>query len=200
MSREQEQGVGNILQRLNGKLRNLSIERQSLLGEFQFTTEMVTDFVTWTKMGTLYAGSDRSVEDGRGAHSFVWTSGVRQAAIWGGSATTPGNQREMASQRAEHAGSAAILLVLKLLHEVLLLELDVVLWVDNAEVVRRGGEMGNFAKWNDTLVLDYDLWMLTRAIQTEVSFKYRWEKVDSHVVAKLRADPTRTIKGNKLAW
>lgn len=63
----------------------------------------------------LWAGSDGSVEGGHGAHSFVLTSGMEESPILGGAATTVGNSRDMSSLRIEHAGSAAIVIVILVL-------------------------------------------------------------------------------------
>ena len=55
-------------------------------------------------------------------------------------------------------------------------------------------------KWNDTLVLDHDLWMLTREVQRRLGYAVKWEKVDSHLQEKLKADSKRVVQGNPLAW
>ena len=74
------------------------------------------------------------------------------------------------------------------------------MWIDNAEVVRRGQWTEVVTKWADTLVLDFDLWMLTRSLLERVDFSLEWRKVDSHVEEKLRINPKRKLQGNLLAW
>ena len=44
----------------------------------------------------------------------------------------------MLSQRAEHAGSIAILLLLDIFQKCIQVQPHVLLWIDNAEVIRRG--------------------------------------------------------------
>ena len=59
----------------------------------------------------------------------------------GGAAMTPGNYSEMSSLRCEHAGALAVLLVLYAFQLYLgqdtVQSVDVVIWLDNAEVLRR---------------------------------------------------------------
>ena len=161
---------------------------------------MIADFLIWLDLGILYVGSDGSVENGHGAHSFVVTSGLQRAVIWGGAATTPGNIEEMTSQRAEHAGSAAVFIILHVLQLTIKRSFTVIIWVDNVEVVRRGKRGTTDLAWRETLVLDYDLWNFTSHLQCTVNFNWSWEKVDSHITEKLKDDPTKELQGNPLAW
>ena len=124
-----------MAERANCLLQTLSDKWRSLFGTFHFDDVMVEDFMKWSSQGPIYVGSDGSVIGERGAHSFVWTSGVCETTIWGGAATSPGNPLEMSSQRAEHAGSIAALLAVHILHQVTEVEVVAVIWVDNAEVV-----------------------------------------------------------------
>lgn len=152
------------------------------------------------KDGVIYVGSDGSVKNGVGAHSFAFTSGATKSSVWGGAAPTPGNCEEMSSQRSEHAGSIAALLLLDILFPVLGVTFTVSLWVDNAEVVRRGKANIGALQWKDTIILDYDLWALSASIASVAPYSLTWEKVDSHIDSKLKEDPTRVLQGNKLAW
>ena len=193
--------VGATLEaRANILLSHLKPQWRHLLGSFSFTEGMIADFHRWAEWGIIYGGSDGLEVGGHGAHGFAWTSGERQTAIWGGAATTPGNREEMSSQRAEHAGSIALMLVMHILHQVVNKAFSVTLWVDNDEVVRRGLARDASLQWKDTLVLDYDLWMVSNEVQDLLDYPLRWEHIDSHIEEKLRADPTRTLKGDKLAW
>lgn len=110
------------------------------------------------------------MENRRGAHSFVITSGLDRSPIWGGAATTPGNSVEMAWERPEHAGSIVAMLVVDIFSRIVGHEVEVILWVDNDEVVWRGKIGMSQIKWQDTLVLDYDLWAVSQAIQDQLSY------------------------------
>ena len=92
----------------------------------------------------------------------------------------------MASQRAEHAGAIAAILLIHVLHQVTGAKFSTTLWIDNAEVIRRATEDNKNRLWKKTLVLDYDLWMVTRKIQQIIEYPMKWEKVDSHVKEKLK--------------
>ena len=54
-------------------------------------------------------------------------------------------------------------------------------------------------KWKDTLVLDYDLWMVTREVKGLLQGDLWWKKVDSHVEDKRKEDPQCKLQGNKHA-
>ena len=105
----------------------------------------------------MIAGSDKSVANGVGAHSYVFTSSIKRTTIWGGAATTPRSKEEMASQRAEHAGSIAVLLILHVFQQCYNDHFQVDLWIDNVEVIRRGEGEATMQTWNDSLVLDFDI-------------------------------------------
>ena len=119
--------------------------------------------------------------------------------MWGSVARTPGTTTEMPSQRAEHAGSISIMIILNILRKALKERFCVQLWVDNAEVIRRGQELLP-TYCNDTLVLDYDMWRLSNIVQDSLKYKLTWEKVDSHIEEKIRNNPQFKPKGNKLSW
>ena len=65
---------------------------------------------------------------------------VRRPQSGGGSATTPGGKEEMASQRAEHAGAIAAILLIHIIHQVTGAKFSTTIWIDNAEVIRRATE------------------------------------------------------------
>ena len=186
--------------RLNHALRLIPLETRQLLGdEFQFTRDMVNDFLLWISEGVIYAGSDGSVKEGQGAHSFTFTSGMKKTKMWGSAARTPRTTTEMSSQRAEHAGSISIMVILNILQKALKERFCVQLWVDNAEVIWRGQESLP-TYWNDTLVLDYDMWRLSNVVQGSLKYTLTWEKVDSHIEEKIRNNSQFKPKENKLSW
>ena len=39
---------------------------------------MVNDYLLWISEGVIYAGSDGSVKEGQGAHSFTFTSCMKR--------------------------------------------------------------------------------------------------------------------------
>ena len=185
----------------NTLLKDLPSEWRSLIGEeFKFNSEMMADMIEWVEEGQIYAGSDGSVENGRGAHSFVISSSIKKSTIWGGSATTPGSIEEMASQRSEHAGSIAVLLVLHIFQQCIQRNFNALVWIDNAEVIRRGNMGEITGPWKDTLVLDYDLWAVTNKVISLIEFTFTWEKVDSHIEEKKRKNPKKRLCGNERAW
>ena len=98
---------------------------------------MVKHFREWATHGTIYAGSDRSVMETIGEHGFAFRSGIKQTKIWGGGVRTVGNRKEMIPLRAEPSDSIATIMVLHILQVVTNINLQVELWIDNAEVLRR---------------------------------------------------------------
>ena len=132
------------------------------------------------QLGIIYAGSDGSVKEGKGAHGFGITSGMQQSPIWGGAGNTCGNHAEMASLRAEHAGAIAVIIILDIIQRVIKANFVVQLWVDNAEVIRRMTEENI-----EPLALDYDLYNHTIQWIQKIQFQLTWLKVDSHIETKL---------------
>ena len=132
---------------------------QSLLGNFSPTRSDYEIILNWMAEGNLYAGSDGSVSEGIGTHSFCFTDGKNKSIIIGGSAPTPGNSREITSLRTELAGALCLLLIIHAIQQVSGQDMQsVTLWIDNAEVLRRFQEPDIQQSWNDTMVLDFDLW------------------------------------------
>ena len=121
-------------------------------------------------------------------------------AYGGGAAMTPGNYSEMSSLRCEHAGALAVLLVLYAFQLYLgqdtVQSVDVVIWLDNAEVLRRAQRSRRGKKIKDALVLDYDLWAEMEDLQRRLTFNIHWEKVDSHIHTRTYA-PGVKPKGDK---
>ena len=113
---------------------------------------------------------------------------------------TPGNYSEMSSLRCEHAGALAVLLVLYAFQLYLgqdtVQSVDVVIWLDNAEVLRRAQRSIRGKKIKDALVLDYDLWAEMEDLQRRLTFNIHWEKVDSHIHTRTYA-PGVKPKGDK---
>jgi hypothetical protein len=120
--------------------------------------------------------------------------------MWGRAAMTPGNSSEMSSLRCEHAGAMAILLVLYIfqvyLGEDTVQDMDVSIWLDNAEVLRRAQRSSRCEKTKDVLVLDFDLWAEMEALVGRLKFNIHWEKVDSHIHTRTYA-PGVKPKGDK---
>ena len=59
-------------------------EYGSILGHTNFGEDQVWQIITLLKTGSLYAGSNESVKNGRGSHTYGFTSGVTEGDIWGG--------------------------------------------------------------------------------------------------------------------
>ena len=112
--------------------------------------------------GAASVGSDGSVKDGIGGHTFCISDSSFTQAIWG-HAHTVGSKREMSSLRVEHRGALGILFFLHALsifypHD---LPKTLTVHIDNSEVVRRGKEKVPRLGIKQQLVLDYDLWATT---------------------------------------
>ena len=60
------------------------------------------------KHNKVYAGSDGSLKDGKGGHTFCIIDNTFSRTIWG-YAPTVGSTREMSSLQAEHGGALGIL-------------------------------------------------------------------------------------------
>ena len=102
------------------------------------------EMVAMLKNNSVYAGSDGSVKDGCSAHAYDFTSGISEGGIWGGLAITTGSNQEMSSLRADHGGTVGILLIIYSIqiyvgHDVNTTDYTIKIWLDNAEVLARGG-------------------------------------------------------------
>ena len=160
---------------VNGISNQLPQNQGNLLRYFEFTPDVVQDFTKWVASEIkINDGSDGSKLEGHGAHSFVWTSSVERTVILSRSATTLGNREEMTSQRAEPAGSVVVLIMFHILQQVPEDLFFVVLWVDNVEVLQPGQDNGKKLQWSETLVLDFDLQILTRKVQQTITYPLTW--------------------------
>ena len=73
----------------------------------------------------------------------------------------------MSSLRADHGGALGVLLILYAMHiyyPSLPLPLELTIYIDNSEVVRRGGSKVPTLGIKQQLVLDYDLWATTERL------------------------------------
>ena len=127
------------------------------------------------------AGSDGSVKDGIGGHSFCISDHSFTTAIWG-YAQTVGTAKEMTSLRAEHGGALGILLLLHAMY--IFYQQDfpptLTIYIDNSEVVRRGQTKVPRLGIKQQLVLDYDLWATTEQILNALPGTIKWKWVKGH--------------------
>ena len=88
----------------------------------------------------------------------------------------------MSSLRAEHGGALGILLLIHALyiHFETALPAEVTIFIDNAEVIRRGTHTVPRLGTKQQLVLDYDLWATTERLQAAIMCNIRWEWVKCH--------------------
>ena len=138
--------------------------------------------MTAISSGNSSAGSDGSVKDAIGGHSFCITDKAFLTKIWG-HARTIGIKKEMTSLRTEHGGAIAILLLLQALHihfPHLPLPPSLDIWIDNSEVVRRGQKHLPKLGIKQQLVLDYDMWATTHRLLQALSCKIQWKWVKGH--------------------
>ena len=87
----------------------------SLLGHYPVTDMAGRIIMTHLGLNTASAGSDGSVKDGIGGHSFCIATHTFSHHIWG-QACTVGHTKDMSSLRAEHAGALGVLLLLYGMH------------------------------------------------------------------------------------
>ena len=87
----------------------------SLLGKLHITDKVGGQIMAGIRQKVASAGSDGSVKDGIGGHSFCISDHSFTTAIWG-YAQTVGTAKEMTSLRAEHGGALGILLLLHAMH------------------------------------------------------------------------------------
>ena len=91
----------------------------------------------------------------------------------------------MSSLWCEHAGALAILLVLFAfqlhLGQENVQSMEIVIWLDNAEVLRRALRSRRGGKIKDTLVLDYNFWAGMEELQRRLAFNIHWENFESHI-------------------
>ena len=55
------------------------------------------------------------------------------------------------------------------------------IWIDDADVLERGGSKMCGKSIKERMVLDYDLWMMMKSPQNNIKFKLTWQKVDSYI-------------------
>ena len=60
-------------------------------------------------------------------------------------------------------------------------EYTVTIWMNNAEVLSRGGNMRTGTSLKEYTVLGYDLWMVMVELQNQIQFNLIWEKEYSHI-------------------
>ena len=157
----------------------------SIIGTTTFGEDQVREIISLFKSGKLCTGSNGSEKCGRGSHVCGFSNAHKEREIWGGYALAPGSKIEMLSLRAEHSGAISILLILyadqmcmggRYDHS----QYHLVIWMDNAEVLTRGGMKYYGESVKSRLVLDYDMWTVMTMLQEKNKFKLQWEKVDAH--------------------
>ena len=134
-------------------------ELLSLLGHCPVTDMEGHTIMTHLGLNTASAGSDGSVKDGIGGHSFCIATHTFSHHIWG-QACTVGHTKDMSSLRTEHAGALGVLLLLYGMHVFspdLPMPHELIIYIDNSEVVRRGGCPLPSLGVKQQLVLDFDL-------------------------------------------
>ena len=115
-------------------------ELLSLLGHCPVTDNEGYIIMTQLGLNNASAGSDGSVKDGIGGHSFCIATNTFSHHIWG-QARSVGHTEDMSSLRTEHAGALGVLLLLYGMHVYfphLPMPNELTLYIDNSEVVRRG--------------------------------------------------------------
>ena len=155
-------------------------------GIITFGEDQIWEIIALLKTGNLYSGSDGSGNYGRCSHAYRFTSGKEVGGMYGGAALNPGSSHGMPSLRAEHGGAVGILLILHVLYifigdQVNSASYHVDIWIDNAEVLERGGMEYCGDTGKESMVLDYDLWIVMTILQTEIQINIHWYKVDSCV-------------------
>ena len=152
-------------------------ELLAILGTLNISDTEGKTMMQYISANKACAGSDGSVKDGIGGHSFCITDNYFTHQIWG-HATTVGTFSEMSSLRAEHGGALAILLVLYALQlhfPTFPLPANLDIWIDNSEVVRRGKTSLPKMGIKQQLILDHDLWATTQRLSQEIQCAIRWK-------------------------
>ena len=141
----------------------------------------IPTIIQWLQEGTLIAASDGSELNRQGAHAIGFTTKKEVDSIYGGAMRTPGNEEEMSSLRAEHAGIITLLLTLQFLQTKIDLtsSLSVTLYVDSAAVLDRIAKSPTRAQ-KDHDTLDYDLWILQHHLIAQININLLWKKIKSH--------------------
>ena len=139
-------------------IRQYPTELLSLFGGIQISDREGKGIMMCIHNNNAHAGSDGSVKDGKGGHAFCITDNSFTKTIWG-FASTVGSLREMSSLRAEHGGASGILLLIHALyiHFEAVLPAEITIFIDNAEVIRRGTHKVPRLGIKQQLVLNYDL-------------------------------------------
>ena len=122
-----------------------------------------------------------------GVHTPMVSSAIHLTVRYGGGAAlTPGTKQEMTSLHAEHGGLVGMLLLLYALQAYIGPSVDpanynVTTWIDNDEVLARGGSKTCGQTIKEQMVLDYNLWMVMTMLQSKIQFQLYWNKVNSHI-------------------
>ena len=116
------------------------------------------------KQSISIAGSDGSVKDDIGGHSFYLTNNTFTRKIYGYTLTIY-NGHDILSLRTEHAQGMCILLLLykiQVFFEHMTLIESIIFFIDNQKVARRGCMNLPSIEVKQQLVLDYDLWAMKK--------------------------------------
>mgnify|MGYP000264414649 CR=1 FL=1 len=158
-------------------------ELLSLFGGTTISDKEGAEILSCIKLNKAAAGSDGSVKDGKGGHAFCITDNEFTTQLWG-FAPTVGSDREMSSLRAEHGGALGILLLLHPIYTHFEADYHVkmTIFIDNAEVIRRGKKKVPKLGVKQHLVLDYGLSATTERLQAEMACNIQWEWVKGHQI------------------
>ena len=77
---------------------------RAVLGISVLGYSQVTHIIWLMKDGNLYAGSDESVKDKIGSHTYAFTNGIEEGIIRVGAAITPESPEKMSFLRAQRGG------------------------------------------------------------------------------------------------
>jgi len=130
-----------------------------LLGHCPITDTEGQDIMEQLDLNNASTGSNGSVKDGIGGHSFCISTNIFTKNMWE-HAQTVDHRKDISSLRTEHGGVMGVLLLLyamQIFYPHIPLPLELKIYVDNSEVVRRGARDLPSLGLKQQLVLDYNL-------------------------------------------
>ena len=114
-----------------------------LMGKVKVTDEEGLELMVQLSANNASAGSDGSVKNGIGGHSFCITNNTFTKKIWG-SAQTVGQTSDMTSLRTEHGGDLGILILVYAMYihyPKISLPTELKVYIDNCQQTEQGSEV-----------------------------------------------------------
>jgi hypothetical protein len=171
---------------LASKFDNLPQRFKDIIGDINLPSGDGEQLISSIKSGTAALASDGSYMDDqkKGTHAYTLVSCDYDTGNISGAATSPDSDCMSSSPKEQYGAIATLVVLIVLLyhhHEDGYAWPTVKLYIDNSEVVDRGGHINpKFRNVGQYLTHDYDLWMVMSNLQQNMRLKIEFEWVRGH--------------------